>query len=374
MNFSYSEDQLAIADVAQRIFSDMATDARVKTCFQQPQPFDRELWEQLAGSGLLAAPLPEAVGGSAMGLTELGLVLEAQGRHVAPVPILETVVECALPLAEFAGTALQQRILPGVVSGELVLAAVRPYQGLQDRQPLVASRLGEEWQLDGDSALVSYAPVANGFLISATTDKGEPWLGYCDAQTAGLQVVEQKNTSGEPAGIVRCNSVRVNEENLVAVGDAAAAAQEWQLQRTCTALAALQLGILREGLQRAADYTRERHQFGRPLATFQAVAQQAADGYMAVEALRGVYWRALDDIDHGRDAGLSARVAKFWVCEAGHTAAHIYLHLHGGIGQDLDYPLHRFFTFAKRNEHYVGGSRRYAAELGRLITQEHVDC
>mgnify|MGYP002700537718 FL=1 len=88
---------------------------------------------------------------------------------------------------------------------------------------------------------------------------------------------------------------------------------------------------------------------------------------MAIEALRGVSWRALDDIDSGRDAALSARVAKFWVCEAGHIAGHIFLHIHGGIGQDLDYPLHRYFTWAKRNENYLGAATKQSVAIGDII-------
>ncbi len=88
---------------------------------------------------------------------------------------------------------------------------------------------------------------------------------------------------------------------------------------------------------------------------------------MAVEALRGVYWRALDDIDNTGSAELSARVAKFWICESGHIAAHIFLHLHGGIGQDLDYPLHRFFIWAKKNELYLGAASTHSVALGKLI-------
>ena len=96
---------------------------------------------------------------------------------------------------------------------------------------------------------------------------------------------------------------------------------------------------------------------------------------MAIEALRSVYWRLLDVIDNGSDATeaqLAAHTCKFWICEAGHIAAHIFLHVHGGIGQDLDYPLHRFFSWAKKNELYLGTAQDHNAALGKLI-QENVE-
>lgn len=367
MNFNYTEDQLAIKDVADRMFRDLCSDEQIKQCFKQPQPFHRELWNQLASAGLLATPLPAEFGGSEMGMTELGMILEAQGRSVAPIPLLETVVECAMPIAQFGNDALKKRLLPGVASGEILLSAVRPYEGLRGKTPLMAKAQGDQWVLDGDSSLVTYAPIANGYLVTATLQGGQPWVGYCDAQIDGLTVVAQRSTSAELAGHLHFKDVVVSAANTLAINEQASALLEWQAQRTCIALAAQQVGILAEGLRRAAEYTNERKQFGRSLSSFQAVSQQAADGYMAIEALRGVYWRALDDLENTGHAELSARVAKFWVAEAGHVAAHIFLHLHGGIGQDLDYPLHRFFIWAKKNELYLGGASQHATALGELI-------
>lgn len=367
MNFNYTEDQLAIKDVAERMFRDLCSDEQIKQCFKQSQPFHKELWQQLATAGLLATSLPAEFGGSEMGMTELGMIIEAQGKSVAPIPLIETVVECAMPLAQFGSDALKKRILPGVTSGELLLSAVRPYSGLRGKAPLNAHAEGEQWVLNGDSALVAYAPIANGFLVAANLQGGGQWVGYCDAQVEGLSVVAQRSTSAELAGHLSFNNVVISADNTLAINDDAAELLEWQAQRTYTAMAAQQVGILREGLKRAAEYTNERKQFGRSLSSFQSVSQQAADAYMAIEALRGVYWRALDDLENTGSAELSARVAKFWIAEAGHVAAHIFLHLHGGIGQDLDYPLHRFFIWAKKNELYLGAASQHATALGALI-------
>ncbi|MDX1692294.1 MAG: acyl-CoA dehydrogenase family protein [Ketobacteraceae bacterium] len=370
MNFQFSDDQLTIKDVAEKIFRDLCDDETIRNISKEAVPVHRALWAQLAESGLLGAPLPGAYGGSELGLAEICLIVQAQGAAVAPVPLLETVVECAMPVARFGSDALKQRILPAVNSGELMLAAVRSYQGLRDKAPVMASQDGDTWLLNGDSGLVSYGPVAGGFLVCACLEQEGHWLGYVDAGTEGVNLTTQKSMSGEICGHIRFDNVKVPAGDVLASGKAAAEALEWQAQRTYTALAAQQVGILKEGLQRAAEYTSERKQFGRPLASFQAVAQQAADAYMAIEALQGVYWRALADIEENNpEAAMSARVAKFWTAEAGHIAGHVALHIHGGIGQDLDYPAHRFFIWAKQNENYLGGANRFSTELGDLVAQ-----
>lgn len=371
MNFNYSEDQLAIKEVADRMFRDLCGDDVIKQCFKSEQHFHTELWQQLASAGLLATALPAEFGGSEMGMTELCIVLEAQGRSVAPVPLIESVVACALPIARFGQDTLKKSLLPAVASGEQILVPVRPYCGLQALVPLNASTAADGWKLNGVSSLSLYAPLAHGFLVQAKLGNGSHWIGYCDAASKGVSVTAQKAGSGESAGQVHFDNVDVRNGHVIAVGDEAESLLEWQSLRVYTAMAAQQVGILREGMQRAAAYTNERKQFNRSLSSFQAVAQQAADGYMAVEALQGVLWRALDDLDsENPSSALSSRVAKFWLCESGHKAAHIFLHLHGGIGQDLDYPLHRFFTWAKKNELMFGNADQHSAALGRLIAEQ----
>lgn len=368
MNFNYSEDQLAIKDVADRMFRDLCGDEQIRALFKTALPFHAELWAQLAGAGLLAATLPAELGGSDMGLLELSLVLEAQGRSVAPVPLLESVVACAMPIAHFAPDELKRALVPTLASGEAILVPVRPYDGLQDFTPLKATATSSGWELNGSSSLCLYAPLANGFLVQAKLNGSSHWVGYCAANTAGIRIVQQRASSGEIAGQIHFDQVKISAANTLAIADEAETLLEWQAQRVFVAMAAQQVGILREGMQRAASYTNERTQFGRSLSSFQAVAQQAADGYMAVEALQGIVWRALEDIDNDADTvALSSRVAKFWLCEAGHVAAHVFLHLHGGIGQDLDYPLHRFFIWAKKNEVILGSARQHSVALGKQI-------
>ena len=371
MNFDYTEDQQSIQDVAVRMFRDLCGDETIRNLYKADSTMHTELWQQVAQSGLLGTTLPLDCGGSAMGMTELCLILEQQGKGVAPIPILESLVEAAMPIARFASEELKQQLLPGVISGDTILTAVRPYRGLRNQAPLTAIAQGDGWELSGQSNLVGYASLAQGFLVTALLQDGGHWVGYVDAQSDGVKVTQQRATNGEASGHVSFDNVSVSAGHLIATHTEAETLLEWQRQRTFAAMAALQIGVLQEGLRRAAEYTTDRTQFGRPLAAFQAVSQQAADAYMAIEALRGVYWRLLDIIDNGGaddlETNLTAHSLKYWICESGHIAGHIFLHLHGGIGQDLDYPVHRFFSWAKKQEAYLGGADQHAAQLGKLI-------
>lgn len=370
MEFRFNEEQQAISDAAEPVFVDLCSDETIKNLGAGDQPWHTELWRQLAESGMHGLVVDEEYGGLGMTLVELCLILELQGRFVAPVPLLPTLVECAIPLGRSANAALKERVLPAVVSGELILSPVRPAYGYVVTDALRATAAGDGWTVNGSSGLVPYAGVANGFVVSVPADDGELVMFYCPADADGIAVSEQRTTSGELAGYLTFDAHTVSEDRVLATGDAARDIAEKQKQDACVGLAALQVGVLSEGLKRTAEYVSQRKQFGRPLGAFQAVSQQAANAYMSIESLRGVYWRALDDIEHGKDAALSARVAKFWVGEAGHIAAHTILHLHGGIGQDIGYPVHRFFLWGKHNERYLGTPDEAALNVGTLIAAD----
>lgn len=365
MNFTFSEDQIAIRESVERIFTDLCDDDSIKRLSKSGQPTHTKLWAQLAETGILGLPISEDLGGMGMGLVELCQIIELQGRSVASIPLISTVVESAMTIADSDNDDLKQRVMADVIGGQMLISPARPYTGLQAGEPLVI----QQDSLNGRSGFVPYAGLAQGYLVEAGSVEHGCVLLFCPSDAEGLEVVEQTAISDEPAGYLRFNKTQIDSLNLIAKGDAAKQLIDMQKHRTWVALAALQVGALDEGLKRTASYVSERKQFGRALGSFQAVSQQAANAYMEIESLRSVYWRALDDIESGVDFSVAAAVAKYWVAEAGHQAAHTVLHLHGGIGQDLDYPIHRYFLFAKQCERYLGGADEVSALLGKQLMQ-----
>lgn len=134
---------------------------------------------------------------------------------------------------------------------------------------------------------------------------------------------------------------------------------------------AQQLGVLEKALEMTADYASRRVQFGRPIGTFQAVAQRLADAFTDVEAVRLTTWQAAWRMSQGMDGHLAyaeeLAIAKFWAADAGHRVAHTAVHVHGGVGIDLDSPVHRYFVMAKRLEFSLGHATDQLRRLGSLL-------
>ena len=134
----------------------------------------------------------------------------------------------------------------------------------------------------------------------------------------------------------------------------------------------MQLGVTERALEMTAEYSRERIQFDRPIGSFQAVHQRAADAYINVEAIRLTALEAAWRLGENLPAEEHVAVAKFWAAEGGHFAAYACQHLHGGIGIDMDYPLHRYFTWASQSEHELGSAKIQIEHLGERIARGEI--
>ena len=152
--------------------------------------------------------------------------------------------------------------------------------------------------------------------------------------------------------------------------DLGEAALEWLEPRIALCISALQLGVLAEALKRAAAYVSERHQFGRPLGSFQAIAVRAADAYIEVELLRSALWQLAWRLDYGLPAIAAARVCKHQASQAGHLVSHTAQHFHGGVGADLQYPIHRFYLKSRALEMTGGCGEAQLARIGRDLASE----
>jgi alkylation response protein AidB-like acyl-CoA dehydrogenase len=371
MDFSLSEEQVAVRDLAGRIFEDHASVERVKEVEASTDRFDRDLWAELARANLLGIALPEDVGGSGLGLEELCLLLEQQGRRVAPVPLLATLVSGAAPLARFGSPSQRERYLPGVVEGDTVLSAALAEGGDNDplRPATTARPDGDGWRLDGRKPTVPAAHLATRILVPAATPGGTA-VFLVDPHGEGVVCERAETTDREPQFHLSLSATRVGPDDVLGHPEESEGILGWILERTLVGLCALQVGVAEEALGLAAAYVSERHQFGRPLATNQGVALKAADAYIDVEAMRSTMWQAAWRLSTGRPAEREVLVAKWWASDAGQRVVHATQHLHGGLGADVDYPIHRYFLWGKQIEVTMGGASQSLARLGRVIAAE----
>ena len=369
MDFSYTEEQIALREVAARVLGERFTDEYRKVFTREGEPYDKPLWSALAQAGILGTAIAPEHGGSGLGLTELCLVLEEQGRTLAAVPLLATLVLGALPVQKF-GSAAQRALLPRVASGAVVLSAGLEEEGAADplEPATFARRIAGGWRLAGVKTFVPYALQAQFLLVSARTETQGATLFLLPSATPGLTVEPQRSTSGEPQGRVTLDEVHLGTQDVLGAGSDTDAVR-WTIERARVALAALQLGVTGEALRRAAAYVSEREQFGRPIGTFQAVQHRLADCFIDIEALRSTYLRAVWALDQGLPASAEVLAAKWWTAQAGHRVTHAVQHVHGGLGADLEYPVHAFFLHAKQLEIALGGATQTLAGIGRELAR-----
>jgi acyl-CoA dehydrogenase len=330
---------------------------------------DRELWAELARANLLGIALPEEVGGSGLGILELCLLLEQQGRRLAPVPILPTLVMAGLAIAEFGTPEQRSAWLPAVASGEVILTAAlsEPGDGWAGWPSTSASASAQGgWHVSGIRLSVPAAHVAARVLLPARMDEQSVGLFLVDPTGPGVGLTRAQTTNREVVAHLTLDRARAE---LLGDGVRGSRTVEWLLQRVLVGICALQVGVAEEAVHQAATYTSGRRQFGKPLSTFQGVALKAADAYIDTEAMRVTMWQAAWRLAIGDDAGTEVEVAKWWAADAGQRIVHATQHLHGGLGADVDYPIHRYFLWGKQLEDLLGGAGYHLARLGHRLAE-----
>jgi alkylation response protein AidB-like acyl-CoA dehydrogenase len=367
MDFIRNEASEELAALTRRIL-DGVTPERLSAA-DAAGGFDAVLWADLAGAGILAAALPESAGGAGLGLLEQCSVLAELGRAVAPVPYLASIVLGAGAVAEFGTPEQRRRWAEPAGRGEVVLtAALSEDDGDDPRAPAVrAQQAGGRWRLSGFKTTVPAGPRADLLLVPAATPDGVA-VFLVEPRDAGV-TVEPQQVTGSLAGRVELADADLPADRVL--GDAADGGDitAWLLARATVGLCALQAGVTERALELTAAYARTREQFGRPIGSFQAVAQRLADAYIDVEAVRLTMWQAAWRLSEGLPAGTEVAIAKFWAADAGHRVAHTAVHVHGGMGVDLSYPLHRYFTAATDHEFALGGATAQLRRIGAALAR-----
>jgi len=368
MDFAYSDGQQAAIDLARQILSDQCTPQKLRALELAGGPrFDRALWKQLAEAGLVAAGLPEAYGGAGLGFLVVAGIIEQVGRTAAPVPLLEASVLGALPLAEFGSTAQQERWLPRAARGEAILTAalVEPHREAAD-PAMRARKTGAGFRLTGQKLCVPAGEIADAILVPAALEGGGVGVFLVETQAKGLSQAPLITTSRQPESQLDLEGAPAEAVGRLEQGPEIVA---WILLRATAALSALAVGVCSEALRLTAEYTKTRKQFDQPIATFQAVGQRAADAFIDTEAVRLTALQAAWRIDAGLPAEAAVATAKYWAALGGSRVVRAAQHLHGGVGADREYPLHRYYLYARQLELTLGGATQQLRKLGRLIAQ-----
>jgi alkylation response protein AidB-like acyl-CoA dehydrogenase len=368
MDFTLTDDQRELRDLAARILDDAVSDESLRNFAAGDAPYDVALWATLAEAGLLGLALSEEAGGLGLGMVALGLLLEEQGRTLAPIPLTASIALGAVAIDRHGSAAQKATWLGRVIVGEAILtAAIEEVGGVDPAIPGTRAEAdGNGWRLTGAKPAVAYGAQAAAILVTAMTAQG-PALFLVDPAGPGVRIEPQRSTSGEPQALVTLDGATLPGDALVgSVADGGAIVAEL-VGRGQVALAQRQVGVAAEALRRTADYSSGRIQFGKPLGSFQAVQQRAADAFIDVEAMRSTALLAAWQFDEDAVQPADVATAKYWAAIGGHRVVHTAQHLHGGMGADVTYPIHRFFLVATQIGEALGGAAPMAATIGREV-------
>ena len=364
MDFALDETQQAVA----RLAAEALDRAGQPGAGEHGDGFDAALWKELGRAGLLSLALPERLGGDGLGVPAVALLLTEIGRKAAAVPALATLALGVLPVTRWGDRHLQGALLDGVGSGETVLtAAVREPTGVMPSAPATTARLrGKSGTVTGVKVGVPYAAAADWILVPARLDPGRAGVVIVARSGHGVSLRRTHSAGGAPEYTLRL------DEAPVADLLGAAAGEEERGGRVVTDLYRLALagaccladGALAAALALTTAHAGAREQFGRPLATFQAVAGQIADVYIASRTLHLATMAACWRLATGREAGRDLDVAAYWLADQATAALRTCHHLHGGIGMDVTYPLHRYSSMLTDLARFVGGADHRLERLG----------
>ncbi|MFE0176857.1 acyl-CoA dehydrogenase family protein [Streptomyces sp. NPDC059002] len=371
MDFTFTEEQQAVVEAAKALFADVVPDgvpSPALTPGAVAEDFDRALWSRLADADLLGVLVDSGYGGVGLDVIALCLVLRESAKVLARVPLLESSAAAAAVQAH-GGDELRRRILPAAARGELVLTVAANGRTGHDPAELAvtAQRDGDSWVLDGLQTGVPWAHHADLVVVPAHTPEGRTVLALVPRDRPGIALAEQISTSGERLGELGLEAVRVAASDVIEADGAWDRLRDLLATGTCALALGLGAGVLRM----TSEYASKREQFGHPVATFQAVAVQAADRYIDLRAMEVTLWQAAWRISTGAGGALPATgdvaVAKIWASDGVRRVVQTAQHLHGGFGADTDYPLHRYHAWAKQLELSLGPAAAHEETLGNLL-------
>lgn len=362
MDFTTTEASEDLSGLVGTIVDTVCTPEHQRELDALDQRFDTALWRKLIESDIVSSAASESLSGGGFGVLEQTAILTALGRQLAAVPYLESVVVAAETLAKFGSDELKQAWGAPAVAGEKILTVA--LDGDMGEGPVRAASTDGGFRLTGTRTQIGFASVADAFLVPAETDSGAA-VFLVTPTDPGVTVTSLATTGRGSVGHLEFSGTEVEAGRLVGGTEVL----DHLVTMSTLGHSAYQLGVLERGLALTAEYAREREQFDKPIGSFQAVSQRLADGYIDVKGLRLTLTQAAWRVSEGLASITQVATAAFWAAEAGHRVAHSIVHIHGGVGIDIDHPIHRYFLAAKQTEFAVGGATGQLLTIGRELAE-----
>ncbi|MGW1780510.1 acyl-CoA dehydrogenase family protein [Streptomyces sp. NPDC002143] len=372
MDFAFSDEQEELRRTVRAFLADTSPETEVRRLMETPEGFDRALWRRLGSElGVLGLAVPEEYGGAGCGPVEVGVVLEETGRALLCAPFLSSAVLATTALLGSDDEEARERLLPGLVAGESVATlALTEDSARWDAAGigLTARAAGGSWLLTGHKTFVLDGACADVVLTVARAEDG---IGVflVDGDAAGLHRAPLP-TLDPTRRQARLDYDGVRATRLRTHGDG------WDLvsqvlDRAAVALAAEQVGVASRALDMAVEYAKVRHQFGRPIGSFQAVKHLLADVLLEVESARAAaHYALLAAEGESPELPAVASLAKAFCSDACLTATRENIQVHGGIGFTWEHPAQLYLKRAKTSQLLFGDPAYHRELLARRIGME----
>ncbi|CAM5285587.1 acyl-CoA dehydrogenase family protein [Streptomyces canus] len=369
MDFAFSEEQEQLGRTVRAFLAHTSPETETRRLMETPEGFDRALWRRMGTElGLQGLAVPEEYGGAGCGPVEVGVVMEEMGRALLCAPFLSSAVLATTTLLRCADEDARKRLLPSLASGELVgTLALTEDSARWDAAgvELTARESNGSWLLSGHKTFVLDGATADVVLTVARTADG---IGvfWVDGDASGLTRTPLP-TMDPTRRQARIDYRDVPATRLRTHGDGWDLVSE-VLDRAAVALAAEQVGVATRALDMAVEYAKVRHQFGRPIGSFQAVKHLLADVLLEVELARAAaHYALLASENEDPELPAVASLAKAFCSDACVQATEENIQVHGGIGFTWEHPAHLYLKRAKTSQLLFGDPAYHRELLARRI-------
>ncbi|MBT4512397.1 MAG: acyl-CoA/acyl-ACP dehydrogenase [Chloroflexi bacterium] len=375
MDFSLTEEQQLLKNSARDFLNTECPKSVVRELEASESGHSPELWRKMSELGWMGLPLPEQYGGAEFSLLDLAILFEEIGRAAMPSPMFNNVVQGALPILDWGTEAQKSSLLPKVASGEMILtfAMAEPQVNYDARFVATKATLqGDGYSLSGTKLFVSYAHISDK-ILTVTRTSGSPGdekgltVFIVDAKASGVTVTQLENIAADKISEVVLDGVSVSSSDVLGKVDEGLAVVQSMLAKAAAIRCAEMVGGAQVEIEITADYTKTRHQFDRPIGTFQAVQHKLADMFIDVNGARWVTYQAIWRLTEGLSAERELAIAKAFTDIASQRIALGAQQLHAGIGFDKDYDIHFYYRRQKAFDLRLGTTAVHLATLADQI-------
>jgi len=374
MDFSLNKEQKMLRDMVREFFKSECDKSVVRELESSDTGHSPKLWAKMAKLYWMGIIIPEEYGGESLGLMEAGILFEENGRAAFDSPLFCTLMG-TLAVLEGGSEAQKTALLPRVASGELILTIAAeelevPYDPRFISTP--ATFKGGDYVINGTKQFVPYANVADYILVVARTE-GTPGdekgitIFMVDGNAPGITFTELETIAPDKQFQVDFDNVSVSSDHILGGLNQGLALVRTVIEKATVLVCAEMVGGAEYQLKASAEYTKERHQFDRPIGTFQAVQHQLADMFTDVQGSRWTTYQAVSRLGLGMPAAKEIAIAKAFTSDACQRAGATAHQLHGGIGVDMDNDLHFYFRRAKAMALKFGPSLTHLEALEAVL-------